>query len=215
MRYAASRLIARKPLVASVTLVPETVRTMREPQRCISALGPGEVGDLVGLAVADHDVGAPLEDGRDQSRNVRAGILVVGVRVDDDIRPQPERSVDPGHERRGESAVLRKANDVVHPELGRLRARAVRAAVVDHQHLDRGDARHVARQVGEGRGEVLSLVQAWDLDDQLHAPPGDSGPRTLPRQTDGSSPSRPATSEKWAPLCQRRGTLIPWTGRPA
>src|SRR5205823_5282695 len=40
--------------------------------------------------------------------------------------------------------------------------------VVDDEPLDLVEAGHLTRQVGEGDGEGLLLVQARDLDDQLH-----------------------------------------------
>ena len=46
--------------------------------------------------------------------------------------------------------------------------RTVGGAVVDHEPLDRVDARHLARQFGESRGQLVLLVPAGNLDDQLH-----------------------------------------------
>ena len=52
--------------------------------------------------------------------------------------------------------------------------RAVRRAVVDDEPLDVVEPGDLAREVAQGDGERLLLVQAGDLDDQLHgqAPPG-------------------------------------------
>jgi hypothetical protein len=90
----------------------------------------------VGLAVADGDVGLPGDDRRDEARDIGAAVLVVRVRVDDHVGAQAQRSVDAGHERRREPAVLGESHDVVDAELLRALERAVGAAVVDDEHLD-------------------------------------------------------------------------------
>ena len=46
--------------------------------------------------------------------------------------------------------------------------RVVARAVVDDQRLDDVDARHRSRQIGERGRQRLGLVQARDLDDELH-----------------------------------------------
>ena len=78
-----------------------------------------EVLDLVGLAVADHHVGLAGEDRRDELRDVAAVVLVVGVRVDDDVGAELERRVEPRLEGRGEAAVVREPHDVVDAVLAR------------------------------------------------------------------------------------------------
>jgi len=54
----------------------------------------------------------PGQHGGDQGRDVVAGILVVGVGVDDDIRPQAQAGVDAALEGAGQPQVLRVADDV-------------------------------------------------------------------------------------------------------
>ena len=130
-------------------------------------LDPREVRDRVGLAIADADVGAPGQHGLDEAGDVDAAVLVVGVGVDDQIGAQAQAGVEPGHVRRREPAVAREADDVVDAELRRDLAGPVAAAVVDHQDLDLVDTGDHAGQIGEGLGQVLALVEAGDLDDEL------------------------------------------------
>ena len=76
----------------------------------------------------------------------------------------------PAWKRGGEALVVGQADDVVDAVgLGDL-DRAVRRAVVDDEPLDRVEALDLAREVGQRDREVLLLVLAGDLDDQLHAP---------------------------------------------
>jgi hypothetical protein len=58
---------------------------------------------------------------------------------------------------------------VVDPVLARHLDGAVGGAVVDHEPLDRLDPLDLARKVGEGRRQSRLLVEAGDLDDELHA----------------------------------------------
>jgi hypothetical protein len=126
------------------------------------------VGDGVGLAVADDDVGAAGEDRRDQAGDVLAAVLVVGVGVDDDVGAEAHARVEAGHVHGREAAVAREAEHVVHADLRGVLGGAVGAAVVDDEDLDAVDAREAARQVGEGLPEVVPLVEAGDLDEELH-----------------------------------------------
>jgi hypothetical protein len=57
---------------------------------------------------------------------------------------------------------------VVDPSLARHLDGAVGRAVVDHKPLDLGEPRNAAGEIGERRREALFLVEAGNLDDQLH-----------------------------------------------
>ena len=57
------------------------------------------------------------------------------------------------------------SHDLVHTHTTRDLTRAIRAAVIDYEHLDTGDTRDVVRQIRDRRREVLALVKAGDLDD--------------------------------------------------
>ena len=113
---------------------------------------------------------SPASSGQ-QQRDVAAGVLVVGVGVDDVVGAQLERGVDAGSEGRGQPLAAAEADHVVDAAGAGDLGRAVARAVVDHQPLDDVDAGDGGRQVAQRAGERLGLVQARDLDDQLgHAP---------------------------------------------
>jgi hypothetical protein len=56
---------------------------------------------------------------------------------------------------------------VIDAALTRDFGRPVRAAVVDHEPLDRIDAGDVTGQRGECFWERCPLIEAWDLDDKF------------------------------------------------
>ena len=111
---------------------------------------------------------SPATIGADQLGDVGAAVLVVGVGVDDDVGAELEAGVEPGLEAGGEALVVGQADDVLDPALARDLDRAVGRAVVDDQQLDLVDAVDCAGQVGDRRRQRRLLVEAGDLDDQLH-----------------------------------------------
>ena len=46
---------------------------------------------------ADHDVGRARQNRGGQGGNIIGVILIVGVRVDDDVRSEAQTGVQPGH----------------------------------------------------------------------------------------------------------------------
>jgi hypothetical protein len=52
------------------------------------------VPEAADVAIADADVGLAAQQRRDERRNVLAGVLIVGVGVDDDVGPRLEAGVD-------------------------------------------------------------------------------------------------------------------------
>ncbi len=127
-----------------------------------------EVLDRHDLAVADDHVRAAVEDGLDELDDVAAVVLVVGVGVDDHVGAELQGRVEAGLEPRGEALVVRQPDDVVDAVLAGHLDGAVRRAVVDDQPLDRVEAVELPGQVGERRRKRGLLVEAGDLDDQLH-----------------------------------------------
>ena len=130
--------------------------------------------DPADLAVADDHVRAALEDRAHEPGDVRAVVLVVGVGVDDHVGAELQRGVDARLEARGQALVVGQAHEVIDAVRARDRDRLVGRAVVDHEPLDDVEALHLARQVRERLRELLCLVEAGDLDDELHC-------RRLPR----------------------------------
>ena len=83
---------------------------------------------------------SPRDERREQQRDVRADVLVVGVGVDDEVGAELERGVDAGDERGGQALAAAEAHDVVHAVGARDVRRAVTRAVVDDEDLDAIDA---------------------------------------------------------------------------
>src|SRR5262249_30732064 len=103
-------------------------------------------------------------------RDLVTGILVVGVGVHDDVGAEPEAGVEAGHEHVGEALPPREAHEVVGTDLARDARGRVRRPVVDHEDLDHVHAGDRARDRTYGVRERGFLVQARDLDDELHGP---------------------------------------------
>ena len=111
---------------------------------------------------------SPREDRRDELRDVAPVVLVVGVGVDDHVGAELQRGVEPGLEAGREPLVVGQPDDVVDAVRARDLDRAVGRAVVDHEPLDGVEAGDLAGQVGERQRAASLLVEAGDLDDQLH-----------------------------------------------
>ena len=78
-------------------------RTTHEPSRCSDFFSGEKCSIVVDLAVADDHVGVAGDDRRDELRDVRAVVLVVGVGVDDHVGAELQARVEarPGSRRRG------------------------------------------------------------------------------------------------------------------
>jgi hypothetical protein len=92
--------------------------------------------DSRNLSIADHHVGATLEDRRDELRDVGGRVLIIGVGVDDHIRAELQRRVQPRLKGRREPLVVGQPDEVVDAALARGRGGPVGGAVVDDQPLD-------------------------------------------------------------------------------
>ena len=123
------------------------------------------MSDLVDAAVAHDHVRLPGEDGSDEAWDLVAGVLVVGVGVDDDVGPQAQAGVEAGHEAGGQALAPREADDVVGPVRARHLRRPVGGAVIDHQHLHDVDAGNGAGDGLEGFRQRRLFVEAGDLND--------------------------------------------------
>ena len=110
-----------------------------------------------------------FQAGLDAALKLGAVVLVVGVRVDDHVRAQLQGRVYAGLERGREALVVGQPDDVVDAVGVRDLGGPVGRAVVDHQPLDRVEPGELAGKLGQDPGQRLRLVQAGDLDDQLHA----------------------------------------------
>ncbi len=126
---------------------------------------------LVHLPVTDDHVGLSAQDGGDELRDVASRVLIIGVGVDDDVGPERERSLHSQLEGGGEAAVSRGSTDVLDSVPLRDLRRSVGGTVVDDQDLHLVDPLDHARDLGERFRKGLGLVEAGDLDDELHHPP--------------------------------------------
>ncbi len=128
---------------------------------------------------------SPERSGATSRAMSRPGVLIVGVRVDDDVGAGFEAGVDARDERRGQTLLSPEPHDVVDAKPPGDLGRAVVRSVVNDQPFDRVDARHGRRQVRQRLRKRRRLVQTGDLDDQLHAGAderfNDAGPGDLAR----------------------------------
>ncbi len=156
--------------MVSGTEVEEAWRTTHEPSRC-SSFFSGEKCSMPPTSRSPTTMSArPSTIGRHELGDVGAVVLVVGVGVDDHVGAELQRGVDPGLEAGREALVVGQAHEVVDAVCAGDRDRLVGRAVVDHEPLDRVEALDLARQVGERLRQLLRLVEAGDLDDELHRP---------------------------------------------
>ena len=165
---AASRLYARKPEVVSGTEVEDAWRTTHEPSRC-RVFFSGEKCSMPPTSRSPTTMSArPSRIGRTSLATSGAVVLVVGVGVDDHVGAELQRRVDARLEAGRQALVVGQAHEVVDAVRARDLDRRVGRAVVDHQPLDLVEAVELARQVGERLRQLLRLVEAGDLDDELH-----------------------------------------------
>ena len=127
-----------------------------------------ELLDPVGLAVTDHHVRLPTEDRLHEVGDVAPGVLVIGVGVDDDVRPQTQGCIESRLEGRRESFVAAVPDYMLHAELSCCLAGPIGAAVVDHEPFDAVDPVDVRGEVGKRLRQDLLFVVAGDLDYQFH-----------------------------------------------
>jgi hypothetical protein len=135
-------------------------------------LAAREMVDRVGLAVADHHVGLARDDRSDQLGNVGAEVLVVGVGVDDHVGAELQAGIEAGLEGRGEPLVVGEADDVIDAVSPRHLDGVIGRAVVDHEPLDLFHARDLTGEVSERGRKLGGLVEAGNLNDELHRAAG-------------------------------------------
>src|SRR5438876_11993641 len=99
-------------------------------------LQPAEVLDLADGADADDEIRLLIQDRADQLFDVGRVVLIVRIRIDDDVGAFGEGTVYARLKCRGQTAVYRMSNDVI--RTGRLRdlRGPIGAAVIDDQILD-------------------------------------------------------------------------------
>jgi hypothetical protein len=120
------------------------------------------------LTIPYHHVGATLENRFDNFRDLLAGVLVIGVGINDDIGAELEGGVDPYHERNSQPLVFLEDYDVAHAEFFRKIGSTVRTPVVDDEDLDALDPWNLSREPDQSLLQVLALVKTGDLNDEFH-----------------------------------------------
>ncbi len=127
-----------------------------------------KVLELLDLPVAHDHVGLARQDGLDEQRDLAAGVLVVGVGIDNDVGAEAQARVDAGLVGICQAAPGGVTDDVIDPGSPGAGHGLVGATVVDEQYFDDVDARDTAWHVADDFGDGFFFVERRDLDNQLH-----------------------------------------------
>jgi len=123
---------------------------------------------IQGLPVANDHVCLIGKDGGDQLGDLAAGVLVVGISVDDNVSTQRQRELHAANESSRETTVAAVPQDVIRAIFQRHFGSGIGGAVVDHQHdyfVDPGD---LPWNLGEYDRQMPGFVIGRDLDDEFH-----------------------------------------------
>ena len=131
-------------------------------------LEPRKMRDVLGLAVRDDDVGAPLNNRREKIGDPLLRVLVVAVGVDDDVGAVGQRIVDAVAERPREALVSGVPDDVRDAAGAGRSNGAVRRSVVDDEDLQLVDVLDRAGNRLENHGKRRFFVETGYLDEDLH-----------------------------------------------
>jgi hypothetical protein len=149
--------------------------------------------DVLDLAVADDHVGVAGEDRLDELDDVAAVVLVVGVGVDDDVGAELERASRPAWKPEARPLLFVSRTTWSTPCS---RATSIVRSVEPSSmisHSTAVEALDLAREVAQRDGEGVLLVQARDLDDQLHG-----RKRTLPSGAHGECGTHPRSGQGYS-----------------
>ena len=104
-----------------------------------------------------------MQDRSDQFGNKLAGILIISIGIDNDVRAQPQASIQAGLECLGQPAVLRMTNNMIHAQGFGYRYRIIMAAVINNQRFQAVNARDTGRQPGQGIRQCLGFIKTGNL----------------------------------------------------
>ena len=124
-----------------------------------------EVRRLIDRSSPDHELRLARQDRFNQLADVGGAVLIVGIRIDDDVRAVPHALVQARQKGGGESLITRKLHDVVDATAPSDLDRPIRASVIDDQPLNNLHAFHAARQLGKRDRQRLLFVVAGNLND--------------------------------------------------
>ena len=117
---------------------------------------------------ADDHIRLAIQNRTHQLFDVLAAVLVVCIGVDDNVRTQPQASVQTSHKATCQTLVPPERHDMVKSQFSRPLYRLVPAAVVDDQILNGIDAVNVTGQVIVRQFQCFLLIVTWYLNDQFH-----------------------------------------------
>ena len=124
--------------------------------------------NLVYLPVADHNIGFVTQDGGEQIGDGVAGVLVVGIGVDDEVGTKPEAGVEAGLKGASQPQVFGMADDVGDVMVARNGRCAIGTPIVNHQRLNHINPRNVRRQIRQRFRQRFRFVITRNLDNQFH-----------------------------------------------
>lgn len=127
----------------------------------------GEVLDLGDGTFTDDHIGLTGDNGSDEGGDVGGVVLIIGIRIDDDVGPALHAGGKAGHEGAGEAEVGTLDHVIDAAGAGDLGG-AVGAAIIDDEPLDGIDAGKRPWQLLQGDGQSLFLVVTRNLDDDFH-----------------------------------------------
>ena len=123
--------------------------------------------DRIGPPITDHDLGFALHDRLHQFRNIPPRILVVPIRVHNNISTSLQTGIEPCPEGIPKPPVPRKLDNVIGPRLPCDLDSSVRRPIVDHEDLHLVDPLKFARNIRYRIRKCAFFVQTRDLDNQL------------------------------------------------
>ena len=98
--------MARKPLVASGMLAPLAILHGPAAEPLQLTLQKREMLNLFNRASPNNHVRSAVENGRNKFRNARCVVLIVGIRINDNVGPCPQCSFNADHKGPREPVVV-------------------------------------------------------------------------------------------------------------
>ena len=126
---------------------------------------------LFGPSIPDDEFGAALKNGFHQLGDVRTLILIVAIRVDDDVRTRLEAIVHTRREGVTQAPIRGKTQHMIHSVLAGDVTRAVCTSIVDDQYFDFVDALDFSGNIAKCLGQRILFIEAWNLNDEFHSFP--------------------------------------------
>jgi len=122
-----------------------------------------EVNIFARLTISYDQIGRPIKNRSYQILDISAWVLMIGVRIHDNIRAQRQRGIDASHESLCQPAVVAMTNDIVGAALKRDLDCVVVGAIINNQNTDIRYSRKRFRNVGNGFVQYLRFVITGDL----------------------------------------------------